>query len=253
MHSKSQSERQTGRRPEGAACSTRRWSNTFILQWKSVVADLAAHTATHADDATRRHLRRFAARIGFVHACRRRLDAKPPERFGGQFAYTLGRHWRAVDDGGTGAGAPRARCILEMATGSRRAVFAELDGRLRGARLECRARGTWTTPEGSQCTAAQVARAAGLDMWTCWTTTKDSDLGRVPKALVVKAVREGAGTRAAGQIADSKKDVTVADAEQLLAGTGWLPSILLVSEASYPADFGDTDGLTIPAMPIAAE
>ena len=62
--------------PERAALSTRRWPNTFILQWKSVVADLAAHAAAHADDARRRHLRRFAARIGFVHACRRRLDAK---------------------------------------------------------------------------------------------------------------------------------------------------------------------------------
>ena len=112
---------------------------------------------------------------------------------------------------------------------------------------------TLTTPEGSQCTAAQVARAAGLDMWTCWTATKDSYLGRVPKALIVKAVREGAGTRAAGRIAGSKKEVMVADAEQLLVGTGWLPSILRVSEVSYPVDSGDTDSLTIPAMPIAAE
>ena len=45
----------------------------------------------------------------------------------------------------------------------------------------------------------------------------------------------------------------VADAEQLLAGTGWLPSILRVSEASYSVDSGDIDSLTIPAMPIAAE
>ena len=57
---------------------------------------------------------------------------------------------------------------------------------------------TWTTPEGSQRIAAQVATAAGLAMWTCWTATKDSYLGRVLKALIVEAVREGAGTRAAG-------------------------------------------------------
>jgi ParB family chromosome partitioning protein len=112
---------------------------------------------------------------------------------------------------------------------------------------------TWTTQEGSQCIAAKVAMAAGVDMRTCWTATKDSYLGRVPKALIVEAVREGAGTRAAGQIAGSKKEVMVADAEQLLVGTGWLPSILRVSEVSYPVDFGDTDSLTIPAMPIAAE
>lgn len=111
---------------------------------------------------------------------------------------------------------------------------------------------TWTTPEGSQCIAAQVATAAGLDMRTCWTATKDSYLGRVPKALIVEAVREGAGARAAGQIAGSKKDVMVADAEQLLAGTGWLPSILRVSEP-VTVDSGDADYLTIPIISTAAE
>jgi ParB family chromosome partitioning protein len=95
--------------------------------------------------------------------------------------------------------------------------------------------------------------AARLDMRTGWTATKDSYLDRVPKALIVEAVREGAGTRAAGQIAASKKEVMVADAEQLLAGTGWLPSILRVSEASYPMNSSDTGSLTIPPMPMAAE
>jgi hypothetical protein len=73
----------------------------------------------------------------------------------------------------------------------------------------------------SQCIAAQVATAAGLDMRMCWTATKDSYLSRVPKALIVDAVRQGAGMRAAGKIAGSKKEVMVADADQLLAGTGW--------------------------------
>ena len=112
---------------------------------------------------------------------------------------------------------------------------------------------TWTAPEGSQCIAAQVAKAAGLDMRTSWTATKDSYLGRVPKALIVDAVREGAGTRAAGQIVGSKKEVMVAEAEQLLVGTGWLPSILRAPEASYPADSGDAESLTIPPIPMAAE
>ena len=112
---------------------------------------------------------------------------------------------------------------------------------------------TWTTPEGGQCIAAQVATVAGLDMRTCWTPTKDSYLGRVPKALIVEAVREGAGARAAGQIAGSKKEVMVTDAEQLLAGTGWLPSILRVSEPIAPVGSGETDNLTIPPMPMAAE
>lgn len=111
----------------------------------------------------------------------------------------------------------------------------------------------WTTPEGGQCIAAQIASAAGLDMRTCWSATKDSYLGRVPKALVVVAVREGAGTSAAEQIAGRKKEVMVADAEQLLAGTGWLPAVLRVPAPTYPVDSGDTDSLTIPPMPMAAE
>jgi hypothetical protein len=52
---------------------------------------------------------------------------------------------------------------------------------------------------------------------------------------------------------DTSLSPLVADAEQLLAGTGWLSSILRVSEASYPVDSGDIDSLTIPEMPIAAE
>ena len=87
--------------------------------------------------------------------------------------------------------------------------------------------------------------------WTCWTATRDSYLGRVPKALIVEAVREDAGTRTVGQIAVSKKEIMVADAGQLLAGTGWLPLILRVSEASHPVDFGDTDSLTIQPMSMA--
>jgi ParB family chromosome partitioning protein len=111
----------------------------------------------------------------------------------------------------------------------------------------------WITSEGSQSIAAQVATAAGLDMRTCWTASKDSYLGRVSKALIVEAVREGAGMRAAGQITGSKKEVMVADAEQLLAGTGWLPSILRVAETRYPVDSADVDSLPIPQSQMAAE
>ena len=111
----------------------------------------------------------------------------------------------------------------------------------------------WITSEGSQSIAAQVATAAGLDMRACWTASKDSYLGRVSKALIVEAVSEGAGMRAAGQITGSKKEVMVADAEQLLAGTGWLPSILRIAETRYPVDSADVDSLTIPQSQMAAE
>ena len=111
----------------------------------------------------------------------------------------------------------------------------------------------WTTPEGEQCVAAQVATAAGLDMRTCWTATKDSYLSRVPKALIVEAVSEGAGAGVAKQIAGSKKEVMVADAEQVLAGTGWLPAMLRVPDATYPGDSGDVSNEAMHPVPMAAE
>ena len=109
----------------------------------------------------------------------------------------------------------------------------------------------WTTPEGSRCIAAQVASAAGLDMRRCWTPTKESYFDRVPKALILDAVREGVGADAAGRIAGLKKDGMVVQAAQLLDGTGWLPATLWVPAATQPV--GSTDTLTILPMPMAAE
>ena len=110
---------------------------------------------------------------------------------------------------------------------------------------------TWTTPEGSRCIAAQVATAAGLDMRQYWTATKESYLGRVPKALIQDAVREGARAGVAGRIAHAKKEIMVADAAALLDGKGWLPAVLRVPGATYPVDSGDAQA--IPPVPMAAE
>ena len=109
----------------------------------------------------------------------------------------------------------------------------------------------WTTPEGSRCIAAQVAIAAGLDMRQCWTATKEGYLGRVPKVLILDAVRESAGASVAGRIAASKKEVMVAAAAQLLDGKGWLPAVLRVPGTTYPVDFGDAQDA--PPVSMAAE
>ncbi len=111
----------------------------------------------------------------------------------------------------------------------------------------------WTSPADGQCIAAQVATAAGLDMRQNWTATKDSYFGRVPKALILDAVREGAGAGVANRIAGSKKEVMVADAEQVLAETGWLPAVLHVPGTTYPMDSGDADSAATEPMPMAAE
>ena len=77
------------------------------------------------------------------------------------------------------------------------------------ARTADAGRADWTKAHGA--IQARVATAAGLDMRQCWTATKEGFLDRVPKALILDAVREGAGASAAARLAGTKKKVMVAD------------------------------------------
>lgn len=75
--------------------------------------------------------------------------------------------------------------------------------------------------------AGVLAATLELDMARAgWTPTADSYLGRVTKARILEAVREAKGETAADRIAGLKKPEMVAAAEELLAGTGWLPEVL---------------------------
>ncbi|MGV1833027.1 ParB/RepB/Spo0J family partition protein [Agrobacterium vitis] len=75
--------------------------------------------------------------------------------------------------------------------------------------------------------ADRLARATGLDMAAVgWTPTVGNYLGRVTKARILEAVREGAGERAAQLIDHLKKGDMAKEAERLLADTGWLPEPL---------------------------
>jgi len=85
--------------------------------------------------------------------------------------------------------------------------------------------GDWTDARHGP---ARVAAAAGLDMRQWWTAAQDSYLGRVTKAGILAAVREGVGAGAARRIQDMKKDAMAANAEALLSGKGWLPARLRV-------------------------
>ncbi len=112
--------------------------------------------------------------------------------------------------------------------------------------------GDWTDARQGP---AQVAAAAGLDMRQWWTVTQDSYLGRVTKAGILAAVREGAGANAAHRIQDMKKDAMAANAEALLSGKGWLPARLRVpglqGAAAEPAMADDGAGSM--EYPAAAE
>jgi ParB family chromosome partitioning protein len=70
-----------------------------------------------------------------------------------------------------------------------------------------------------------------LDVAKDWTPTVDSYLGRVTKAHIVEAVSEGVSEDAARRIADMKKPDMAQTAEQLLAGSGWLPPVLRTPKA----------------------
>ncbi len=112
-------------------------------------------------------------------------------------------------------------------------------------------RADWTKAHGA--IQARVAAAAGLDMRQCWTATREGYLDRVPKALILDAVRDGAGTSAAARLAGTKKEVMAADAAALLAGTGWLPAVLHVPGVTYPVDSGVARDQDAAPVPMAAE
>ncbi len=94
--------------------------------------------------------------------------------------------------------------------------------------------------------ADRLARATGLDMAQVgWRPTVGNYLGRVTKARIVEAVREGAGERAAQLIDHMKKGDMANEAERLLADTGWLPEPLRLTGADGDGavePVGQTDG-----------
>ena len=72
-----------------------------------------------------------------------------------------------------------------------------------------------------------IAEAVGLDVGAAgWSPTVDNYLGRVTKARIVQAVREAKGETAAQLIEHLKKGEMAERAQELLAGSGWIPEPL---------------------------
>jgi ParB family chromosome partitioning protein len=74
--------------------------------------------------------------------------------------------------------------------------------------------------------ADELAAALDLDMTATWTPTARSFFGRLTKAQIAEAVSEAVSPEAADRIRPMKKPDMAEQAEQLVAGTGWLPAIL---------------------------
>ena len=91
----------------------------------------------------------------------------------------------------------------------------------------------WEQKPNARATTEKLASAVTLDMTAHWTPTARTYLGRVTKAHILAAVREGVSDEAAGRIAGLKKPDMAQAAEQLLAGTGWLPSLLRTARPAW--------------------
>ncbi|QOZ24247.1 ParB/RepB/Spo0J family partition protein [Bradyrhizobium sp. CCBAU 51753] len=78
-----------------------------------------------------------------------------------------------------------------------------------------------------------LARAVGLDMvQSGWRPTVDNYLGRITKPRILQAVREARGESSAQLIDHLKKTEMAREAERLLEGSGWLPELLRLVDAT---------------------
>lgn len=75
--------------------------------------------------------------------------------------------------------------------------------------------------------AGRLAAILSLDLTAAgWVPTAETYLGRVTKARILEAVREAKGEQAVQRLEGLKKGEMAEAAEQLLAGSGWLPEPL---------------------------
>jgi len=91
----------------------------------------------------------------------------------------------------------------------------------------------WERKAGAQTIANNLAEALSLDMTVHWQPTAERYFSRVTKARILEAVREAASDEEASRVAGMKKQAMAEAAEQLLAGPGWLPSLLRKSDGEH--------------------
>lgn len=111
----------------------------------------------------------------------------------------------------------------------------------------------WEHKRRAYETADKLATALALDMSQYWTPTVSSYLGRVTKAHIFEAVVDGAGYGAAERIKDKKKQEMAENAEQLLAGSGWLPPLLRTERPAWLDAEQQAEAETVAETPEPAE
>ena len=93
----------------------------------------------------------------------------------------------------------------------------------------------WDRRPRTEAGVDTLATALAPDLSATWQPTVRSYFGRVPKPRVLEAVREAVGEEAAARLDGMKKQPMAETAEQLVAGTGWLPLVLRTVEPSRPS------------------
>ncbi|MGE3993019.1 ParB N-terminal domain-containing protein [Pseudorhodoplanes sp.] len=85
----------------------------------------------------------------------------------------------------------------------------------------------WNRRPRALAHADRLAEAVSLDVAAAgWSPTVDNYLGRVTKARILEAVREVRGEQGSQLIEHLKKGEMAESAQELLAGSGWLPEPL---------------------------
>lgn len=109
----------------------------------------------------------------------------------------------------------------------------------------------WERKPRAHETADRLATAISLDMTAHWTPTVRTYLGRVTKAHILDAVREAVSEEAVERLSALKKQAMAEAAEQLLAGTGWLPAVLRTQEPAVFAERPDEGGSAVRLADVA--
>lgn len=140
--------------------------------------------------------------------------------------------------------------VVALDYDSRMALFAQC-----AALTVFAVKAPWEKKPHAWAAADTLATVVDLDMTEHWSPTVRSYFGRVTNDGIVSAVREAVGVEAAERIADMKKDAMAEAAEQLLAGTGWLPSVMRIpaSESGPDAETGRNGAALASEGIVAAE
>jgi len=137
--------------------------------------------------------------------------------------------------------------LLGLDEASRKALFAHCASLSLNAVVE-----PWNRRPGALAHADVLAGTLGFDMVEAgWSPTVDNYLGRVTKARIVQAVREGRGEDSAQLIDHMKKDLMAREAARLLEGSEWLPEPLRLELDEVATDAGEivTDDVTDETAP----